>query len=92
MAVTCFGCVVFYAVTAHHSAHIAVASGHPLLRLRDRHAGVLGLVTTADLIDLELSDLPKAMLASLVNIFAKRVVKAEEDFALLDIEYTQTPR
>ena len=47
---------------------------------------------TADLIDLELSDLPKAMLASLVNIFAKRVVKAEEDFALLDMEYTQTPR
>ena len=30
--------------------------------------------TTADLIDLELSDLPKPMLASLVNILAKRVL------------------
>ena len=30
------------------------------------------------------------MLASLVNILAKRVVKVEEDFALLDIEHTQT--
>ena len=46
--------------------------------------------TTADLIDLELSDLAKAMLASLVNILAKRAVKVEEGIALLDIEYTQT--
>ena len=46
--------------------------------------------TTADLIDLELGDVPKQMLASLVNILAKKVVKVEEDFALLDIEYTQT--
>ena len=46
--------------------------------------------TTADLIDVELSDVPKQMLASLVNILAKKVVKVEEDFALLDIEYTQT--
>ena len=48
--------------------------------------------TTADLIDLELGagDLLKQMLASLVNILAKRVVKVEKDFALLDIEYTQT--
>jgi hypothetical protein len=46
--------------------------------------------TTADLIDVELGDVPKQMLASLVNILAKKVVKVEEDFALLDIEYTQT--
>ena len=46
--------------------------------------------TTADLIDVELGDVPKQMLASLVNILAKKVVKVEEDFALLEIEYTQT--
>ena len=53
---------------------------------------VFGGFTTADLIiiDLDLNDLPKDQLASLVKILAKEVAKAEGYFALLEIEYTQT--
>ena len=48
--------------------------------------GFLGF-TMADLIGFELGDAPKRMLADLANIFAKKAAKAEEGFALLDIEY-----
>ena len=47
-------------------------------------------VTAADLIDLDLKDLPVDQLSSLVTILAKKLAKVEKDYAHLDIEYTQT--